>query len=159
MKKQILALGAALGAMVLLGAGCAADFGNVDNSNNSNNDKTANSSEQSSPETKNVETTNEAGEFRMTIEAGSANTVTVNWTKPRNVSPASVYRVLDGSRPNPTVAARWDQFTGNTFSATITDAIAGHRYFRVCEYKNGECVQYSNEEEIDVAAPGTPEAK
>lgn len=149
MQKKLLALGAALGTMVLLGAGCAEFNGPTLENTNKTDEKTTETS--TTEQTTTTETTETATEFFMTASATGPHTVVVEWTVPANFSRGSIFRVLNSAFPKPSAPTAWfDQFTNPTRSATLTDVKSGKRYFRVCEYRAGDCVSYSNEVEVDV---------
>ena len=138
MKKltSLLALGALL---ILGGAGCPP----LDT--NSTAEEPAASPATSAP-TASEET------FTVAAEALGSGAVKVSWNTPADADPTSVFRVVHGNKPNPTYpGGYWFQRSDKTVrEATLTNLPKGLRYLRVCEFKNNQCVKYSNELEVDV---------
>jgi|GEM_PF-1927600 hypothetical protein len=158
MNKKITALGATLGLVILLGAGCA-NPSILPGASDNNPNTTVPSADQTTPpvvttdqtptdQTTPTETTTD---FTVTVTPTGKNSVSVEWTPSANLDRASSFRVLNSARPNPeSPKAYWAQYMNITRSAELKTVPSGHRYFRVCEYKNDTCVNYSNEVEVDV---------
>lgn len=157
MNKKITALGVTLGLVVLLGAGCANPT--IEPGTNDNNpNTTVPAADQTTPTATTDQTTTEqttptetATTFTVTANATGDGKVNVEWTAPADLDRTSSFRVLNSSKSKADLSfAYWDQFMNVTRSAELKNVHTGHRYIRVCEYKNETCVNFSNEVEVDV---------
>lgn len=91
-------------------------------------------------------------DFTATATASGPGTLLVKWQHPEVVEPGTTYRVLHSANPEPVVpGAYWyERSSPEAVEAEVPGVPSGHRYVRVCEYRNKECVKYTNTVEVDV---------
>ena len=89
-----------------------------------------------------------ANAFTLSGEAmENAGEVKLQWNTPTNMDPTNRFRLIHGSTPGREVGqgAYWQDLVGSTREYIWSGVKSGNRYFRVCELKDGECLQTSNE--------------
>lgn len=128
----------ALGSLVLLGAGCVQNI-------ESDNATTATEDEFKLTETE-IKSSAAESNFYLSAVATGPNRVEFSWTVPDEMDTSGGFRILSSSKPEPTIpGAYWDWVAPNLNEITLTDVIAGIRYFRICQWLGTGCGEYSNE--------------
>lgn len=132
-----------MAAVVIIGAGC--------NNNSDINTPTTNDNNSTSTPTSTTSTpdTSTGDGLTVTVNPMGGGKVQVNWTVPENFDRTNSIRVLHSGRPD-SDRPFYFQYMNTARSTELNNVPTGKRYFKVCEYKNDQYGNCSEQIEVEV---------
>ncbi len=137
MSKSVTLLALVPLALVLLGGGCQQIYSPTPGA-------TPPESQESASTTANNPTT-PGDEFNLVVQVLNPGIVKFTWEAPKDMDPKTeTFFLLHSVKPEPLYPdAFWYRRSGVDREGVWGNIPAGKRYFRICEFKDNQCIRYS----------------